>query len=102
MKTHPTCLVAAKRTHSHNGTDCKLQAFILVLVALAGQSFAQVTLSAESQSATPGLRALPSPSHCKMHYNGRDSTIRNTGRRSPTLVSPARTGCKPAPDCCPI
>jgi outer membrane protein TolC len=57
MKTHPTCLVAAKRTHSHNGTDCKLQAFILVLVALAGQSFAQVTLSAQSQSATPASGA---------------------------------------------
>lgn len=52
MKTHQINLVAAKKTSSHIGSDSKPWIFILVLLALGGSSFAQVTLTAQTQSAS--------------------------------------------------
>ena len=52
MKTHQSHLVVAKKTPSHIGPDSKPWIFILVLLALGGSSFAQVTLTAQTQSAS--------------------------------------------------
>ena len=57
MTMHPTCPVGARKTHSHFGFDFIFCAFILVLTALGRPSFAQVTLSAQSQSSTPASGA---------------------------------------------
>ncbi len=57
MNTHPKHLVGAKKTHSQIGFDFQRWAFILVLMVLGGRSFAQVTVSTESQGATPASGA---------------------------------------------
>ena len=59
MKTHPINFLAAQEMLSHIGPTSKPWIFILVLLALAGSSFAQVTLAAQtpSASATPASGA---------------------------------------------
>lgn len=52
MKTHPVYAVTAKKTASHIGPDSRTWVFILVLMVFRGSSFAQVTFSVPTQSAS--------------------------------------------------
>ena len=52
MKTHQIYLLAAQETTSHFCPEPKSWIFILVLLALGGSSFAQVTLAAQTPSAS--------------------------------------------------
>jgi outer membrane protein TolC len=53
MKTHQNNFVAVKLARSHIGRGSNFWVLILVLLTFEGSSFAQVTLTAQTQSATP-------------------------------------------------